>query len=365
MSDLAGNSAAAERPSHQTSNPAATRTLQLTWPFGKTLVDTIGVLFVTLSVIELIARTHALDSTLTPSVTDSIYFDVKLAQAERLKMQTGAIDCVVVGDSLAMIGIDPVALRDAYARETGEDLLCYNFALAGLGASQYSTLARLTTETLDPHVIIIGINIIDFYAAGDQLEVSDITFEGPWARYRLGQFNAEGWLLDHAVLTRYYRGAGVKDDPYRLAQMADGVHHLLNPYGQLIPPRRYNVAPVDPQALTASFPPFAPPSEALASLEGLRALTDQGRTVILLEMPIPPEYEEYFNQRQQRDYDQFLRTLRDLGEATNAVVILSHNLELPPEAWGPDYQHMNIKGGSLFSIWLADQIAGETHPQTR
>jgi hypothetical protein len=178
----------------------------------------------------------------------------------------------------------------------------------------------------------------------------------PWAEQQMGYFSGEGWLLQNLTLTRYYRGAAVRDDPVRQAQYPDDKAPELTTLGQL-EFRRWEAQRVDPEALVASLPEFTLTLDDLTGLEGLKVVQEQGYQVIVIEMPLPSEYQEYFDRSPRHDYQQFLDTLHRLEDQSDILVIYSHEVHLSEESWGPDYQHMSTIGAHTFSAWLGDQLA--------
>ena len=184
-------------------------------------------------------------------------------------------------------------------------------------------------------------------------------------------------LLDADYLT-------LEPHPYRLAEEASGVDWrqqtraglkllLTGDAGMLAGAIEYNAAP---RAAAACRPSFitrrspqayaldleerraSTPAEQRRVLARLKRLQDGGARIVLLQTPRSPAYAGAFPPALDRAAREILR--RDAADARRAVLGAG-----PPigETAFLDAGHLNAEGRSVYSAWLADQIAAQLAPR--
>jgi hypothetical protein len=89
---------------------------------------------------------------------------VKLHQ---LRMLDG-LDGVFLGNSLAMMGVDPAAF-DARMRERGRPFRSYNLAVPGVGVQFWPRFVREYLEDEQPEIVLLGVQARDVSARGEQI----------------------------------------------------------------------------------------------------------------------------------------------------------------------------------------------------
>src|SRR5262245_29296483 len=105
---------------------------------------------------ELVVRSDAFRSrVLPPSVgTPSRLIDQHLFQMEDLERGGISFDCIVIGNSLPLVGIDPDAVDAVFDKATGNALSCYDFGVPGVRADGAAVLGRVLQEDFRPWLTI-------------------------------------------------------------------------------------------------------------------------------------------------------------------------------------------------------------------
>jgi hypothetical protein len=275
------------------------------------------------------------------------------AKYERLKAfaAEGPVDCLIVGSSVVQQGINPEILSYAYEKETGKPLRCFNFGILGAAAPKIGWITDVLANQYHPRVIIYGVTYRDF------LKTTSEATPDTWTAYRLGNFNASGWLADSSYAYRYYatmryflvaNPATMADrEKYEPHIRPDGFIEIIGiwPYLDRSP------APIVPN-------PYETGAQSLAALREIAALQAEGIDVILVEVPLPPKSKTLLLNGEQ-DYAVYLHDV----EAAARQNGLSFWLSLPPEdipikGWA-DPIHLNWVGAPEYSEWLGRKLAAE------
>jgi hypothetical protein len=334
-------------------------TLQLTTPFGRTLILMIPLLCVLLIAGEVIIRQPLIYSRLkTPSLNSRHYhIERQWYRLEDLTRNGIEIDCIALGNSMVVNSFDPILFNQSFQSETGIDLNCFNFGVDALTPVSAAYLAQILIDTHHPKLLIFGTDARDF-AIDRQSEETTVIADMAWVKYRLGKFSLAGWLVDHSYLYRYR---------YSLVEFMQLQKRWEEPVTNL-----YGSEPSDIIA-TVSAPPdrgddsyhiqyyyrvlenYSVKPENRAALNQILDLKSSGTAIALIEMPVPDTY-FYFFDNPAKDYQAFLDTLAT-ASSDNDVFFLEttrHHL-IPDDGW-VDYTHVNRQGAHIFSEWLGKQL---------
>src|SRR5215472_7961600 len=161
----------------------------------------VGLLVVVLAAGEIVARSEIVRGSLpAPSVgSPSRLLEIQRADLAALSEAEGGVDCIFLGNSLVLFGVDPAAFASELATRTGTPVRCFNFAVGAMSASQVAPIARILAEDYRPRWLIYGVTKRDFNAGDDAPAIESI----PWVRYRLGEPSLDGWLAQHSLLYGY------------------------------------------------------------------------------------------------------------------------------------------------------------------
>jgi hypothetical protein len=281
--------------------------------------------------------------------------------------EENSIPCLILGDSTVLSGIDPEVFQAAYQDHSGETITCYTFGLGGMTAINQADIAEILVEKFHPQLMIVGVNARGFTKAPD-FSLSD----SAWGRYRLGDWNLEGWLLDHSALYRavsgYLRWEFPQDTAIQVSKTeGDRYFELVRRDGFIpLPVEDSNASGWNDdllawdreQKLWSSYPWYfvgeqTNPAQKEA-WERLLQLRDETR-LIVVEMPIQLEY------LYENGIDQGAFMADILAAGCAAEVPVWHTMGETPflgeTAWYDDL-HVNLDGSALFSSWLGEQIGG-------
>jgi len=337
------------------------RTLTLTPPAGYTLV--LAALFVAIYVllIEAVLRVPAVQSRLpAPSVgSNYISFEIALERLDRFASE-GPVDCVFLGSSLVLRGIDPAIFGEAYAEQTGSDgMRCFNLGIQGISASAASIVAEYVVDAYHPRLLIFGVSPRAFgQSMLDRSLTSDILGASAWARQVQGDLNVEGWLYRHSDLYRYrwivldwldlHESHEIEMRREQEARTATGDGFLPRTGVLALPRTAKEVARV-----TLLFEDYRLAPEEIRVLEDFARLDANTSTaVLLLEMPLHPDtISEYMGEDV---YESFNATIR--AHAGSMPYWTTTGLNLIPDKGFVDSNHLNPSGSALFSRWLGERV---------
>jgi hypothetical protein len=343
------------------------RTLQLHFPFGQTLLLVGMILLLFALAGEGITRTDTFQAKFARPTWGSrhIHLELQLDRLNHIVNQDGPVDCIFLGNSMVINGIDPITFANAYRNETGHDMRCFNFGVDGLSPVGASALAEILIEDYQPDLLVFGTDARD-YAVGPEDGYARLVFETPWIQYRLGKISITGWLFDMSSLLRYRR-------PLRMLLRFDLQRALWerdnptqsNKYGYSEDPRisEFVNEPPDPDSElthvqyyfnTLSNYKILP--EHLNALEDIARLADTTDTkVLILEMPIPSTYLYFFGDGV-NDYQNFLDSVGNIAREYDLSFWTTTNENLIPNYGWADYSHLNTEGAKIFSEWLGEQV---------
>jgi hypothetical protein len=336
--------------------------LKITRPIGQTLG--LAVLWIALIAIaiEIPSRVAAIESRLPAQGFGSAHRQFEI-QLDRLitRAEHESADCIVIGNSHILRGIDPQSIEAVYHAQTGGDLHCQNFGLRGTSMELNGKLASVLAREFQPNVIIVGFAFIDadptLVGKGDRNILNS-----PWVKYQLGEtFNIEGLIIDNLYSYRYY--LGINSTYFSNVQLldADGAEfdsniqpNGFNPSSSLFDP--LNVPPDRETEIRSAFSSIRIAAESILGLEAIFALEDQGLEVIMVEMPVSPYVIDLSPKIAERRAE-FIRAIDAISGQQPIIFWQTQGLsELTAESWS-DHNHLNQSGAETFSRWLGAQLS--------
>ncbi len=337
---------------HEARTPARLHlgTLRLALPVGRTGLTALLLLVAFAGVCELLARSRVIRSHLpSPIINGHYQIARKLELLDSLQAREGSVDCIFVGSSAVLWDISPEVFARAYQAETGRRITCFNFGLAALNVTGAGRLSEILSRRYRPRLIVYGTSLRDY--------IEDLGFELdiPWARHQLGDPSVKGWLDSHSASYRHYLALARlpelrKNRQYRQPYFPFGNASNRKVADVLVPPNR-DVFPTLYDAMAR----YQVSAEALVALRRLLSLRGPGRTVALVEMPLPSSVIQLLPNGE-RDYQAFLDRVGAEAEAGQARFWSMARRDLiPPDGWH-DHVHMNWTGAQAFSDWLGRQV---------
>jgi hypothetical protein len=344
----------------------AESTIQLEWPFGRTPVCSLILCALLLLTGELLARSQFFKAHVIAADWGSIHnqFETQLGRLETIVANTGSIDCIFVGSSMVWHAFDPGTFSQAYNEETGREMNCFNFGVDGGVASTAGVLAPILVQEYHPRFLVFGTDARDYAVPFDASDVT-VQLDSPWVRYRQSDFTVRGWLYEHAHLSRAWESLGhlVRlQKTYlavRSASSLDNSDYGFRPLDTVVDVATSPLEHLDLQAVSyyrdlLSNYQIVP--ENVQGLQEIVALKDENTVVIVVEMPIPETYLDFFG-RGAEDYQLFVNTVQEVANTSQVPFWMIGPSQLVPADGWADYTHVNTKGATLFSRWLAESMA--------
>jgi hypothetical protein len=345
-------------------------TLRLKRPFGKTFGLSIICFALLLLAGEAIARTDQLQALLIPPNMGTRHYEFgpKLFQLKSIVKKEGAIDCIFLGNSMVNYAIDPEVFASAYKEATGEEIRCFNFAIDAIPASVAGVLAPILVEEFHPKVLIYGTSARD-YSVPREDEETTVILDTDWIRYRLGNFNIRGLLLQYSYLYRYrYYFPRLSRLNFRDTLRSRAIYRVSE--SGFIPLTDEGIEidnPPDPndQSLKRGFDLLYDYTMQVDNLDGLTNiinLNGPDLQIIIVEMPVPDTF-IYFFENRKVDYQLFIDQVNGQAQTGSVPFLETGDLALIPDNGWADYSHMNPIGARAFSQWLGQRV-GETLKQS-
>lgn len=333
----------------------------------KLLLTTVLLIVALLLPVEVFFRSDfAEDHLLAPSYgTDNDIFEAQLYLLDQFARDTGQVDCLFLGSSIVLQGLNPTVIEDAYRAQTGEDIHCYNFGITGLVGQSAGLAAPILVERYQPRLLIYGASPREFAARNVNTPNLQI-IENDWVQYANGNFNWRGFLIDKLAAYRYYLRYRnwLSPDFQESLNLIIATIAQLNDNGQF--PNfnaRFDIhIPAEPGNIEDETPifrrlrNFQPNERDLRGVEAIANLDSTTATrVILLEIPVHSSFIDYFNNGPE-GYDNFTQAMVDLSAQHDVPFWQVRQLNLIPDEFWSDRTHVNNNGAVLLSHWLGTQL---------
>jgi hypothetical protein len=349
--------------------PLQSRTLQITKPFGRTLLLGLFLSLLLIGTAELAARWEFFQSRLSPPKLGSRHYQLghKLALLDESIKKNGPLDCVFVGSSIVDLGFDPQAFRNGYRQATGEDIHCFNFGIDASSATSTAAIARILVEDYSPRFLIFGTDARDYAVPADDNDPAAI-LETDWVGYRQGKFSVEGWLTEHSYLFRYRshlsRLMRFQFEETLLSQTKFAFEILPNGFTPFDDVGTYINDPPEPdddsfavRYFTKIYTSYEILDENVAALEQVLELGGESTKVFVVEMPVADGM-YYFFGNGAGDYQKFVDRVKEVSNRAGTRFWITEPLDMIPDDGWVDYNHVNVEGAEIFSTWFGLQIGG-------
>lgn len=350
--------------------------VKLNWPAGSTLIRSLLLFVLLAALIESAARSSLVQNhvPLQAYGTNHIQFEMQLRKLDAFVAKQGAPDCLILGNSQALRGIDPQKLEKAYQEQTGQTLLCYNFGVVGTDIATVFYFDKILIHRYHPRLVLVGTNFLD-YTHGRETRLDPRFERNDWVHYKLGQFSLEGWLLEYSYAFRMLKlfSYTAQDGLYfdRLSKEIDSWDKQITYYGYGYTPEIMDTSEGMAKGSLRKFlrelGDFNISRRNLDSLEEIIRLGQQdGVQVVIVEMPYHPSLLMLTNENadlaaKQAQLGQFIQevnaAITEIAARSHTVYWTSGQVEgLPEDGWLDRY-HLNAFGSPVFSQWLANQLA--------
>ena len=306
------------------------------------------------SITEIVARTSLGYILPPPSVgADSFEFDIKVYYLEQDIRQRGALDCLIVGDSMANDGPDPKVIEQAYQAETGAPLHCFNFGMPALMLDASGPLATALNNRFQPRLMIVMLSARDFDPT------YGVTFRhvasSDWTQQNLGNTSLRGWAVNSLYSYRYALFLQYWLNPLNRESFTNAWRDIT-PQG-FTPLHGYG-STFD---LTRPQPDFQISDPTIQNgFDHLLQLKRAGVDLLVVDAPISPDYYEAYRENFVEPY---IQSMQNILSTHDIPFWLTRDLStsITSEGWY-DVQHVNEIGVPVVSAWLGKRLAENYAP---
>ncbi|MFZ5880041.1 MAG: hypothetical protein ACOY0R_11780 [Chloroflexota bacterium] len=326
------------------------KTLRIGLPLGQTFFRAILAALAFGVALELLARTPAAASLPESYGSSHPHFETQMRQLKSRVAREGRIDCIFLGNSQVLYGIDPRVVEQTYQDATGQVIHCQNFGLGGLPPMSAAPVARMLVENFHPSVIVFGSGLWD-YSSGNAASTHASLVSSPWVKYQLGIWSLDGWLYEHSrafrILFGVERALKTRDDQ---GDKIDGNGHAAYT-GQT---RLTLNEQLEYFESISSRPELT--ERQRNGLRDLLALDGSQVKIILVETPFDPAFLAA-RRKARLLYPEFKNMLvSQAGLAGVEVWLTQEAVEISEDQWY-DLIHLNDEGAAHFSRLLGAYLA--------
>ena len=75
---------------------------------------------------------------------------IKVARLDALAKAKGKIDCIFIGSSAVDADVDPQVMAEVFRTRAGDDLICFNFALAAMPTASAEMISKMLITRYHP-----------------------------------------------------------------------------------------------------------------------------------------------------------------------------------------------------------------------
>jgi len=276
--------------------------------------------------------------------------------------RTGPADILILGDSLARMGIHPATLATLTGNSLGRPVTAYNLSTPGAGFHVYRAfIEELDHEDLLPNVVVIGISTVGLYRTTAR---PGRLLRSPFGRFVSdcrGVRGLEETLSCHlesiSPLWRWRGQPGrlleALDDPVPRTSRANGITLEADGYGRgrSIPPAGFDKALA---VALKNTPPLASAQPDIGAYVALvEALRSSGTRVVVVLIPYAPPFEDALEAREPGWQALRSSLLEQLSETAGQPILDSG----PVATWwtvqdSHDVRHFSPRGGKRFTAHL-------------
>jgi hypothetical protein len=321
-------------------------------PFGKTFYLALLLLFVFLFAGEGITRFLVYKGIIPkPTIgSNNPGLNIKLVYLDKIKDQTGKINCIFLGSSMVYNGIDPDAFSQEYYNISGRKVTCFNFGIAYLTGETAGKLAPILINRYQPDLFIFGTSARDY---SEELGGNRDLIDDGWIKLKLGNWNLSGFAKENSLFYREYLSLLSYLNPETWKYIQE-VLEFTTPNGQykkiaqIATPIEVWTVINEKQLLEKDF-------------RGYQQVLKQGKRntqMIIVEIPVNKEYLSTYVNHSIDSYNNlfyFRATAMAEEKGIPFISTVSNNYYIPDDEWA-DMKHLNVKGAANFSVWLADKI---------
>ncbi len=320
------------------------KTLRITLPIGRTFFQAALSLLIFCAILELFARTPA-SKFLFPRVSygsSHPHFEIQLSRLRDRYAKEGKIDCIFIGNSQVLYGIDPSIVEQVYQEKTGRSIRCQNFGLGGLTPLTSGPLSKMLIRNFHPSLIVFETGVLD-YSTSSMEGTDESIMSSPWMKYQLGDFSLDGWLYENSYAFRMVAGI---DRTLKYIEESN-THIEWNGHAKLSGQTSTSIED-QVKFFETALSTLEITDRQVGGLENLLSLNSSEVQVVIIETPIHPAFYQ-IKRRVRNLYPTFESMLTFQTSQAGANLWLTRTeIELPVEEWH-DLAHLNEEGSANFS----------------
>lgn len=334
------------------------QTLKLKWPFGKTFGLALIILVLLLGLAEMAARTDFVQSILlAPSIASGQKrLDVKIAYLNDLIKKEGRVDCIFLGGSDVNAAVDPAIFNQVYKTYTGKEIICFNFGIDRLIPPAAAVMAKILVEKYKPKLLVWGLTP-PMFSKRLRRKTKMLLMDNPWCKYRLGDYNFEGWLADHSFAYRYFLKFRIwLEKTTYFKDLLQCEKNTLK-YGILKHSKKVKAFKPDPNRLSRFgkiLENIEIAKDAIDAMEKIMQLRSQTE-IVMVEIPFHRSLMSLYKGGA-NDHYRIYSHLNKLAKEHQVLYIPNAHLDLIPNNGWRNSNHVNIIGARIFSQWLGKQL---------
>ncbi|MBI5081478.1 MAG: hypothetical protein HZB17_09280, partial [Chloroflexi bacterium] len=278
---------------------------------------------------------------------------IKVTRLDALAKAKGKIDCIFIGSSAVDADVDPQVMAEVFRTRAGDDLTCFNFALAAMPTASAEMIGKMLITRYHPKILLYGVGPFEF-----SKDFPDTSYRAPWVLSQAGDVSAEGVLMEYSFLYRYGVGLSGWRDVEQI-QLGSKLEGTISSFGF----NAYKGDAFEDPPLPAGMDPHSlhPPR-----FDGYRAFLDSrlttGVQIVVFELPTQLDFRVKKDPSGELIYRQkLLEPVMADAESRGALFWRTGQIlyEVIPLDHFADWQHLNRRGKDVFSRWLGEQLAQE------
>lgn len=339
--------------------------IPILWSFKNDLLLTlISIALLWLGIETLYRFKLILPSPLSPSIgSPHRQFEVQWFQLKHYVEIHGDVDVIIIGNSSALMGIDPTELEKSYQEITEEPIQVFNFGVEGIALEAASEIGQLLIQEYQPQAIVFAGGVENFNPyVGNQASIA--VLDTNWMQYKTGAFSSIGWLAENSFAFQQYliyrnwmqpdyKKQLKTNEELKIGILENGFYPNNSRISELRdrPPTKENEIDA---AVFEVYEKQAIGENNLNKFIDLAVAAQTNETVLIfVEIPKHTTFYEYFN-----DYptarEEFIYTLTPIFTKYDVLFIESEGLDIVADELFVDRSHMTPKGAETFGAWLGE-----------
>ena len=286
--------------------------------------------------------------------TGNYALEHRLNQMDIYWRENGPPRYLFIGNSKVAQGVDPLLVSSSYQEVTGRPLSCVNFGFGWNTSDFLPGIIRIIEEDYSPGKIVLDLT-------GPYQKDTFSHEKSHWLRYRAGEFNLSGWMIEHfhfmRVFLRLRYWMEQPNDEYQLESAirnrgrVEDIGFTEKRKKELL--AKEEASRDDPMTFEGVEPDNLEYSRAEERVFPELVKHFGAESFVFFELPLSFRITRSLGDFRYRQ-DRAERLSRDFG----IPLLRMEDLEqLPLESWMRDGLHMEVPGIEAYSRWLGRALA--------